>query len=81
MQILSKTKSFINKHDWNRLNYPSRKDDWKKFEKNNPKKMLLMCSVLMKLNVKTKTQLKSLKINYYFNNLFIHFHDKGGIIL
>ena len=51
MQILSKTKSFINKHDWNRLNYPSRKDDWKKFEKNNPKKNALNVFCVNEMNL------------------------------
>ena len=26
----------IDKHNWKDINYPSGKDDWKKFEKNNP---------------------------------------------
>ena len=30
-----KIKPFIDKHNWERMNYPSEKDDWKKFEKNN----------------------------------------------
>ena len=25
----------INKYDWERISYPSEKDDWKKFEGNN----------------------------------------------
>ena len=28
-------KPFINKYNWERINYPSEKDDWKKIEKNN----------------------------------------------
>ena len=28
--------SFICKYDWKDMNFPSGKDDWKKFEKNNP---------------------------------------------
>ena len=28
-------KSFINKSNWEGINYPSERDDWKKFEKNN----------------------------------------------
>ena len=24
-----------NKYNWEGINYPSRKDDWKKFERNN----------------------------------------------
>ena len=33
---MPKIKSFISRCDWKRINYPSRKDDWKKFKKNNP---------------------------------------------
>ena len=27
---------FISKYNWHRKNYPSKLDDWKRFEKNNP---------------------------------------------
>ena len=30
-----KIKPFINKYNWEGINFPSEKDDWKKFEKNN----------------------------------------------
>ena len=33
---MSKIKPFINKYNWKGLNYLLGKDDWKKFEKNNP---------------------------------------------
>ena len=33
---VSNTKPFINKYNWKGINYPSKVDDWKKFEKNNP---------------------------------------------
>ena len=29
--------SFINKYNWKGINYPSKIDHWKNFEKNNPK--------------------------------------------
>ena len=32
---ITKTKSFINKYNWEEINFPSEKDDWKKFEKYN----------------------------------------------
>ena len=32
---ITKTKPFIAKYNWERINYPSEKDDWKKIEKNN----------------------------------------------
>ena len=28
-------KLFINKYNWKGINFPSEKDNWKKFEKNN----------------------------------------------
>ena len=34
-QKISKTKPFINNYNRKWINYPSGKDDWKKFEKNN----------------------------------------------
>ena len=33
---VSNIKPFINKYNWKRINYPSKIDDWKTFEKNNP---------------------------------------------
>ena len=36
LKKLSKIKPFINKYDWEGINYPLEKDDWKKFDKNNP---------------------------------------------
>ena len=29
-------KPFLNKYNWKGINYPSKIDDWKTFEKNNP---------------------------------------------
>ena len=34
-QRITKIEPFINKYNWRGINYPSEKDDWKKFEKNN----------------------------------------------
>ena len=34
-QKRTKIKLFINKYNWEGINYPSENDDWKKFEKNN----------------------------------------------
>ena len=34
-QRITKIKSFINKYNWDGINFPSKKDDWKKFGKNN----------------------------------------------
>ena len=33
---VSNMKPFINKYNWERINYPSKTDHWKTFEKNNP---------------------------------------------
>ena len=33
---VSNIKPFINKYDWKGINYPSKIDDWKTFEKHNP---------------------------------------------
>ena len=35
LQRISKIKPFINKINWKGINYSSRKDEWKKFEKNS----------------------------------------------
>ena len=32
---ITKVKSFINIYKWEKINFPSEKDDWKTFEKNN----------------------------------------------
>ena len=34
-QRITKIKPTINKYNWEGINYPSEKDDWKKIEKNN----------------------------------------------
>ena len=34
-QIITKIKLFINRYDWEEINFPSVKDDWKKFEKSD----------------------------------------------
>ena len=34
-QRIAKIKHFINKYNWERINFPSEKDDWKIFEKND----------------------------------------------
>ena len=35
-EIVSNIKPFINKYNWKGINYSSKLDDWKTFEKNNP---------------------------------------------
>ena len=34
-QIITKIKPFINKYNWERIHFPSEKDDWIKIEKND----------------------------------------------
>ena len=40
LKRVSNIKPFINKHNWKKINYPSKIDDWKTFEKNNPTTIL-----------------------------------------
>ena len=35
LQRITKFKPFINKNNWEGINFQSEKDDWKKIEKNN----------------------------------------------
>ena len=35
-ESVSYIKPFINKYNWEGINYPSEVNDWKRFEKNNP---------------------------------------------
>ena len=35
LQTITKSKPFISIYDWEGINFPSEKDGWKKFEKNN----------------------------------------------
>ena len=37
LQRITKIKYFMNKYNWEGMNYPSEKDDWKKFDKHNLK--------------------------------------------
>ena len=37
---VSNIKPFINKYNWKGINYSSKIDDWKMFEKNNPTMVL-----------------------------------------
>ena len=34
LRRMKKNKTFTNKYNWERINFPLEKDDWKKFEKN-----------------------------------------------
>ena len=46
-------KPFINKHNWKKINYPSKIDDWKKLEKNNPTIALNILYTIEKRNTST----------------------------
>ena len=35
LERMTKIKAFINKYNWEVINFPSKKDDWKNFDKNN----------------------------------------------
>ena len=49
-QRTKKIKFFKNKYNWERINFPSEKDDWKKCEKNN---VTIALNVLYSLKEKT----------------------------
>ena len=34
-EIIAKIKTITNKYNWEKINFPSERDDWKKIEKNN----------------------------------------------
>ena len=53
---VSNIKPFINKYKWEEISYPSKLDDWKKFEKDN---------LTIALNI-----LYIKKINKYFQLIF-----------
>ena len=42
-EIVLNVKPFINKYNWKRINYLSKIDDWKTYEKNNPTMLLTFC--------------------------------------
>ena len=43
LEKVSNIKPFINKYNGKGINYPTKVDDWKTFEKNNPKLLLIFC--------------------------------------
>ena len=47
-QIITKIKPFLNKCNWEGINFPSEKYDWEKFEKNNQRLLLMLCMLKMK---------------------------------
>ena len=65
-QRIPKIKLFINKYNWKGINYPSGKNGWKKFEKNNPtiilnvrhvRKMNIYPAYILKNNLNHKKQI------------------------
>ena len=46
---MTKINSFIGRYNWEGINYPSEKDDWKKYEKNN---LAIVLNVLYAKNKK-----------------------------
>ena len=48
LERVSNIKPFMNKYNWKGINYPSKIDDWKTFEKNNPREILLIFCILKK---------------------------------
>ena len=70
-QRITKIKSYIGKYNWERINYPSEKDEWKIFEKNN---VTVVLNVFCKLKTKNYTLLmfqnktQSVKNKLFFND-------------
>ena len=64
-QRITKIKPFIDKYNWERMDYPSEKDDWKEYEKNN---LTITLDILYVIKEKiypayvSKKKLKALKI-------------------
>ena len=51
---------FMNKYSWEGMNYPSEKDDWKKFEKHNLKIALTVFQAKNEKNTPTNVSKLSL---------------------
>ena len=79
MKEYKKLKPFINKYNWDAINFPSEKDDWTKFEKNNATILLNVLyakkkkDILLMVQYRTQILKKSDSINDY--------KWKDGIIL
>ena len=46
---ITKVKPFLDNYNWEGINYPSKKDDWKKFEKNDQRLLLMFCILKRKI--------------------------------
>ena len=79
MKEHKKLKPFINKYNWDAINFPSEKDDWTKFEKNNVTILLNVLYAKKKKDIllmfQNRTQI--LKKSYSINDS----KWKDGIIL
>ena len=68
---ISKIKPLINKYNWKGINYPSGKDDWKKFEESNVTVTFNVFYVKKNEYISYlhfKANLKSRKTNHSFND-------------
>ena len=63
---VSNIKSFINKNKWTGINHPSKLNDWKTCEKNNP--TITVISNISSLYLKNKIELW--KTSNYFNDSY-----------
>ena len=43
MQRITKVELFINKYNWEQINFPLKREDWKKSEKNNTTRKNVSC--------------------------------------
>ena len=50
-QIITEIKPFIDKNNWEGINYPSEKDDQKKFNKKSQQLFLMFCVLKKKMYI------------------------------
>ena len=60
LQTIIKIKSFVDKYNWEGINYPSGKDDWKKIGKNN---------LTIALNISYVKKRKNISCLYFIQNI------------
>ena len=81
-QRISKIKPFINQYDWKGINFPSHKEDWKKFESNN--KSIALNILFVPYNAENMRLAYKSKHNFKRENqviLLMITDGKNGIIL
>ena len=64
---MTKIKPFINKHNWEGINFSSEKNDWKTIEKNNVTIALNVLKTIFLLLFKKNSNYSKIS-SYYFND-------------